>query len=110
MAKPFSTLKNAMPDKAKRAAEQKAEKLMQTMALAELRQVRKLSQQQLAATLCIKQAAVSKMERRTDMYISTLRDFIKAMGGELEITANFPEGSVKIEQFEDLDGALPTGH
>jgi hypothetical protein len=45
--------------------------------------------------------AVSKMERRTDMYVSTLQDLIKAMGGELKITANFPEGSVEINQFAD---------
>lgn len=38
------------------------------------------------------------------MYISTLRGFIEAMGGHLEITAEFPEGSVKINQFEDLEG------
>lgn len=47
----------------------------------------------------INQAAVSKMERRTDMYISTLRDYIRAMGGELEIIATFPDGQVKIDNF-----------
>ena len=42
------------------------------------------------------------MERRTDMYISTLQDFVRAMGGQLVITALFPEGEVQIDQFENL--------
>jgi hypothetical protein len=50
----------------------------------------------------IQQPAVAKMERRTDMYISTLRSHIRAMGGELEITAKFPDGSVKISNFSDI--------
>jgi hypothetical protein len=58
-----------------------------------------LSQESLAKLLNINQAAVSKMERRTDMYISTLRDYIRAMGGELEIIATFPDGQVKIDNF-----------
>jgi hypothetical protein len=50
----------------------------------------------------IKQASISKMEGQTDMYISTLRKYVKAMGGELEIVATFPEGRVRIEKFETL--------
>jgi len=73
------------------------------MPLAELRQARKLSQEQIASSLHVKQAAISKLERRTDMYISTLRKFVKAMGGDLEITARFPDGSVKITHFEEID-------
>jgi hypothetical protein len=45
---------------------------------------------------------VSKMEKRTDMYVSTLRSFVQAMGGELEIRAIFPDGTVKIDQFSAL--------
>jgi hypothetical protein len=40
------------------------------------------------------------------MYISTLRNFLKAMGGDLEITARFPDGAIKINQFEDIDKQL----
>lgn len=40
------------------------------------------------------------MEKRTDMYVSTLRNYIEAMGGNLRITAEFPEGVVEIDQFE----------
>jgi hypothetical protein len=52
--------------------------------------------------LGINQAAVSKMERRADMYISTLQSMIRAMGGQLKIEAVFPEGKVEINQFRKL--------
>jgi len=44
---------------------------------------------------------VSGLERRADMYVSTLQDFVRALGGELKITAKFPEGTVEIRQFEE---------
>lgn len=69
------------------------------MPLHELRQAKALSQVKLAESLHVNQAAISKMEHRTDMYISTLREYIRAMGGDLEIVANFPDGSVKISNF-----------
>ena len=47
------------------------------------------------------EASVSKLERRADMYISTLRGFVEAMGGELEIVARFPDGDVRIDQFTE---------
>jgi hypothetical protein len=56
----------------------------------------------LAEALSIQQPAIAKMERRTDMYISTLRSHIEAMGGELEIIAKFPDGVVKINNFSQL--------
>ncbi|MBW7925859.1 MAG: XRE family transcriptional regulator [Burkholderiaceae bacterium] len=71
------------------------------MPLAELRHAHSLSQQALAERLGINQAAVSKLERRTDMYVSTLRQYIEAMGGELHIVARFPEGEVRIRSFSE---------
>jgi hypothetical protein len=61
-----------------------------------------LTWQHLAKPLDINQAAVSKMERRADMYISTLQSMIRAMGGQLKIEAVFPEGKVEINQFRKL--------
>jgi DNA-binding XRE family transcriptional regulator len=61
-----------------------------------------LTQANLASILGINQGSVSKMEKRTDMYVSTLRSFIQAMGGQLQIKAIFPEGEVEIEQFEGV--------
>lgn len=55
----------------------------------------------LAETLHVNQAAVSKIEPRTDMYISALRAYIRAMGGDLEIVAKFPDGEVKIANFAE---------
>ena len=69
------------------------------MPLSELRAARNLTQEHLAEFLHVKQASISKMERRTDMYIGTLSKFIQAMGGEMEICAVFPAGAVRITQF-----------
>ena len=72
------------------------------MTLNQLREARQLTQVRLAGVLKINQGAVSMMEKRTDMYVSTLRNYIEAMGGELKITAEFPEGAIQIEQFENV--------
>jgi hypothetical protein len=48
------------------------------------------------------QASVSKIERNTDMYVSTLKHFVMAMGGDLEIKAVFPDGEVRINQFSEI--------
>ena len=61
-----------------------------------------LSQEDIAARLEVNQAAVSKVERRTDLYISTLRKHIEAMGGSLIIQAQFPEGRYQIDTFTDI--------
>jgi hypothetical protein len=50
----------------------------------------------------VQQPSIAKIEKRTDMYLSTLRSHIEAMGGQLEIVARFPEGSVKINNFAEL--------
>lgn len=71
------------------------------LSLSELRQIRKLSQQNLAASMNKKQPNLSKLERNSDMYISTLRMYVEAMGGDLEIIAKFPDGDVRISQFRD---------
>ncbi len=102
MTKPYSILRGKMKPAARRKAAEKTKSLLAAMPLQELRHARHLSQEQLAQTLSVKQAAVSKLEKRTDMYVSTLRNFIKAMGGDLEIVAKFPDGSVQISQFEDI--------
>ena len=70
------------------------------MTLNQLRVARQLTQVNLAEALHINQGAVSMMEKRADMYVSTLRNYIEAMGGELKITAEFPDGAIQIEQFE----------
>lgn len=72
------------------------------MTLAELSQARQLTQATLSDTLNVGQDAVAKMEKRTDMYVGNLRRFVEAMGGELDVVARFPEGSVKIGNFAEI--------
>lgn len=100
MAKKFSNLRERMSPEARARSQEKAREMLATMPLHELRQARGLSQKALAEKLHIQQPAVAKLERRADMYVSTLRSHIRAMGGELEIVAHFPDGDVTIEQFE----------
>ena len=56
----------------------------------------------LAEALNIRQATISKMEHRSDMYLSTLRKLIEAMGGELQIIARMPNGLVQSNQFRKV--------
>ncbi|HEY3628702.1 MAG TPA: XRE family transcriptional regulator [Terracidiphilus sp.] len=71
------------------------------MPLDALRDAKQLTQVQMAQLLKISQGAVSKVERRTDMFVSTLRNYVRAIGGDLEIRAVFPDGDVLIDQFSD---------
>ena len=109
MSKPYSILRGKMKPAARRKAAEKTKTLLEAMPLQELRHARNLSQEQLAQILSVKQAAVSKLEKRTDMYVSTLRNFIKAMGGDLEIIAKFPDGSIEIGQFENIAAKTEKG-
>lgn len=65
--------------------------------LNELRKARNLTQEDLARRLGTRQANVSKLERRTDVRVSTLRELVEAMGGELRITAHFADADYLIE-------------
>lgn len=99
MAKKFSDLVAKMSPERRARAQARAQEIMTEMALQELRRARELSQVQLAEALGEKQPNISQLEQRTDMYVSTLRKYIEAMGGELEIIARFPEGAIRIKQF-----------
>ena len=109
MLKNFNTLRKKMSSAAQARSRRLAAEYRSGMALDELRQARKMTQVHLAKILGVNQAAVSKLERRADMYVSTLQDFVRAMGGELRITATFREGSVEILQFEDVQKSASKG-
>jgi DNA-binding Xre family transcriptional regulator len=102
MAKKWKTLRATISPERRGANRLAAQQMMAEMPLEELRSARNITQTHLASLLQITQASVSKMEKRTDMYVSTLRSFVQAMGGELEIRAIFPDGTVKIDQFSAL--------
>jgi DNA-binding XRE family transcriptional regulator len=98
----FSELREKMSPEARERSGRLVEKALAEMPLQELRNARGLSQKMLAEALGIQQPAVAKMEKRADMYISTLRSHIEAMGGQLDITAHFPDGSVRISNFSRI--------
>ena len=102
MTKKFSELRAKMSPEALERSDVKAQVMLAEMPLNELRQARGLSQKMLADVLHVQQPSIAKLEKRTDMYISTLRSHIEAMGGELEVVAKFPDGSIKIRNFSEL--------
>ena len=104
MAKKFDELLKKMPPERRKRILREHEIEMAEMPLHQLRSARELTQQQMAALLEVNQSEVSRIEKRTDMYLSTLANYIKAMGGELEVRAVFPPGKVvRITQFELLN-------
>ena len=106
MTKKFATLRAQMTPVSQARANEKAHAMLAEMPLNELRQARGLSQKMLAEVLHIQQPAIAKIEKRTDMYLSTLRSHIEAMGGQLEIVARFPDGAVMISNFSELERQL----
>lgn len=103
MARNFNELRKKMSPESRQRSEALAQAMLAEMPLHELRHARKLSQAELAQVLHVQQGAISKLERRTDMYVSTLRRFVEAMGGSLDIVARFPDGDVRVSLFQDLD-------
>jgi Helix-turn-helix domain len=90
------------------AAKLAAEDAAYEHSLRELRRARSLTQVELAKALGTTQPAVSEMESRTDLFISTLRNVVEAMGGHLHVFAEFDDAIVPIETFADIDhGAEP---
>ncbi|HWE48631.1 MAG TPA: XRE family transcriptional regulator [Bryobacteraceae bacterium] len=102
MAKNFRELRAGMSTAAKVASEAEQRRLLEEMSLCQLRKARELTQTKIAGELHIGQGDVSKLEKRTDMYVSTLASYLQAVGADLEIRAVFPDGrAVKITQFSE---------
>lgn len=103
MSKPFDKLIDKMPADRRKKIKIKTERLKHEMALQDLRQALELTQEELANSLKMKQAAISKFERQSDIYISTLRKILNAMGADLKLYAEFKNGGVvKINQFDEV--------
>lgn len=102
MARKFAELEAKMSEEAIARSDARYREMLAEMPLHELRRARGLSQEVLAKALQIKQPNVAKLEKRTDIYISTLRSTIEAMGGELDIVARFPDGAVRITNFSSI--------
>jgi transcriptional regulator with XRE-family HTH domain len=99
MAKKFRDLVEAMPAERQERIRRAADEMLADMPLHELRRARELSQEHVAAAMGQGQSAISRLERRSEMYISTLRRYVHALGGELEIIARFPDGSVRLDPY-----------
>lgn len=107
MARKFSDLVAASmsPESQARAAV-RTNAMLADLRLADLRRAQDLSQAELSKILGVTQPEISKMERRADVYVSTLRKYVEATGGSLEILAHFPSGTVRIDQFSGAHSSV----
>lgn len=94
---------SALPaSRRKRVAVRTAALIAEEMTLRELRKLREITQEQLAEKLGVKQEQVSRAEKRSDIHISTIKRTIEAMGGELIVTAQFPDAKpIRITGFAE---------
>ena len=96
MAKKFSELRAKMPESSQARAAARADAFIIEMQLKELGKTRNVTQVELAGAMDVEQGSVSKIESREDMYVSTLRTYIKALGGELKLVASFPDVDIQV--------------
>jgi DNA-binding XRE family transcriptional regulator len=104
MARKFEELERKMPPESRARAKARAKEMLAEMAIAELRKSSGMTQEELAASLGVKQPTLSRLEAQDDMQISTLRRVIEALGGELELIAHMPCGDVRLKQAAETSG------
>lgn len=97
MAKKFKDLMGKMSPRAQARARLKAALVLSEIELAELRKASSITQTEVAAILGVSQASVSGFESGRDMMVGTLKKYVEALGGELIVSAKFPEGEVALE-------------
>ncbi len=83
---------NAMPEERRREVEARTEELLRTYSLRQVREAVRKTQKDVAAASGIGQENVSRIEGRSDMLVSTLSDYVKALGGRLVLVADMPGG------------------
>lgn len=93
MVKPISELFDTLDSESQSIVKAKAADILTAIHLAELRKKRGFTQAQVATAMHIKQPTVAQMEKRADVQLSTLRQYLQILGGDLEICAKFPDGS-----------------
>jgi DNA-binding XRE family transcriptional regulator len=104
MARNFKELQAKMSPADRVDNQRRVREELQRVALDELRTARQLTQADLAQMLDVPQSSISRIEQRADMYLSTLRNYIQALGGVLQIQAVFPDaGPVAITRFGDYE-------
>lgn len=104
MARNYRELQDKMDPASRADNVRRVRDELQRMALDELRNAKRLTQSDMAEMLDVPQSSISRIEQRADMYLSTLRNYIHAMGGVLQIQAVFPDGgAVVISRFGDYE-------
>jgi len=99
MARRFEELLEELPPERRARIRRRTQEMLADVRLREVRAACELTQEQLAERMHIDQPNVSRLERRSDVHVSTLADYVAALGGRLELLAVFPEGTVRIDQF-----------
>ena len=96
----------ALPEDRRERVEARFEEMKEEVeSLGELRRVAGKAQAEIALTLRIKQPSVSKIEKQADMYLSTLRSYVEAVGGQLELIVRLPSHApLKLERLGDVLG------
>src|SRR5580698_844981 len=104
MARNFKELQQKMDPESRVNNRQRVRDELQRMALDELRSAKQLTQADMAEMLNVPQSSISRIERRADMYLSTLRNYVHALGGVLQIQAVFPDSdTVAISRFGECE-------
>lgn len=99
----WADLRHQMSAEALREVEERVNRA--AVHLDQIRRARGMTQVTLASAMGVSQAQIAKVEREADLYVSTLRRFVEAMGGKLELVARFPDGeSVAVNVAEPRDG------
>lgn len=106
MTTDLSDIMKNLPEDRRKMIEGEADKLQaEYLTMKELRQARELTQTRVAERLGVRQATVAQMEHRSDLMISTLRNYIEAMGGSLQLRVEFPgRPPVVLEHLGDMAG------
>ena len=100
----FRQLVEAIPHGRQQKIETRFQVSLASMPLDELRRLREITQLQLGEALDVHQSEVSKIEHRSDICVSTLVEYVEALGGHLELRAVFPDREVRISQFDEIRG------
>jgi hypothetical protein len=103
MAKSFKALMNNMPAERRSKIHALTRELLSEIPLHDLQHAHELTQQQMASDLNLDQEEIERIEWETDLYISTFKRFITAMGGELQLVVNFPHGHIAIKDFQHIE-------
>ncbi|MGH6870828.1 MAG: XRE family transcriptional regulator [Rhizomicrobium sp.] len=107
MPVPLRKILDELPPKRRAELDRRFEELVNEVeSLKELRRLSAKSQARIARSLKISQPAVSKIEKQTDMYLSTLRSYIEAIGGRLDVIVRLPNRKpVRVKSLEEIDAA-----